>query len=176
MELAVLDRRRLRSVDRDALSEGPARHGTNPSGALAVIVVALAVGLDAQILPGPKDVQSLLSLRSLKCSFPWYASADWDADEPKIKIASQGFTFNIDSIDYKKGSARLIGNAGAVDLGADAGESSASFLEIVPVGTPNLTTVYAWRNREGHFKAVHSRHTAIGGPSPSQNYGWCQAW
>jgi hypothetical protein len=114
---------------------------------------------------------------SLKCSFPSYASADWDEDRPQVKTGKQAdFGFNIDSIDYKKGSARLIGNAGAEDLIAIAGDSSASFVERVPLGTVNVTTVYAYRDRAGHFKAVHSRHTHIGGPSPSQNYGFCQPW
>jgi hypothetical protein len=114
---------------------------------------------------------------ALKCSFPWYASADWDASEPTIKSAEQkDFTFNVDAIDYEKANARIIGNAGAEDLTALSGESSVSFIERVPVGSINVTTVCAWRARTGHFKAVHSRHIAIGGHSPSQNYGYCQAW
>ncbi len=146
-------------------------------GAITAVVVCLAVATSAQIAPEEGDVQKLLATRSLKCTFPWYASADWDEDRPQVKNATQAkFGFIIDGIDYQKGTARLIGNAGAENLTAASGALSVSFVERVPVGTFNLTTVYAWRNRAGHFKAVHSRHTAIGGPSPSQNYGSCQPW
>jgi hypothetical protein len=56
------------------------------------------------------------------------------------------------------------------------GDEQLSFLEQVPMGAPHLTVVYAWRDSQGRFKAVHSRHTAIGGPGPSQQYGQCQVW
>ena len=141
------------------------------AGIVAAFVVCIAAAASAQIVAPVNDVRALLAVRSLKCTFPWYASADWNEDAPKVKNATQEFGFNIDSIDYPKGSARMIGNAGAEDLVAASGEATVSFIEQVPVGSFNITTVYAWRNKAGHFKAVHSRNTAIGGPSPSQNYG-----
>ena len=133
--------------------------------------------LVAQTFPDAAAIRALTEARSLKCTFPWYASADWDADQPQIKSANQKeFVFRIDGIEYRTSRARIIGNAGADDLTAVQGTDSVSFIERVPVGSVNLTTVYAWRNKAGNFKAVHSRHTAIGGPSPSQNYGYCQVW
>jgi len=51
-----------------------------------------------------------------------------------------------------------------------------SFIEVVPVGTPNVTTIYAWVDKTGRFKAVHSRHTELAGPFPSQHYGYCELW
>jgi hypothetical protein len=144
---------------------------------MAALFAALSTSLAAQIVPDAGALRALIAARSLKCSFPWYASADWDGDQPLLKTATQKeFAFHIDGIDFGKGSARLIGNAGAEDLVATRGDSSVSFVERVPVGSLNITTVYGWRNKAGHFKAVHSRHTAIGGPSPSQNYGSCQPW
>ena len=93
-----------------------------------------------------------------------------------MKNSTQNFEFYFDSIDHAKSRARMIGNAGSEDIAAVQGDFTVSFIEIVPVGTINVTTVYAWNNKAGHFKAVHSRHTAIGGPSPSQQYGFCQPW
>ncbi|MGH8567718.1 MAG: hypothetical protein ACREXU_06795, partial [Gammaproteobacteria bacterium] len=59
----------------------------------------------------------MLAARSLKCSFPWFASTDWDADQPAVKASTQkDFAFHIEGIDYSKSVARLIGNAGAEDL------------------------------------------------------------
>ena len=119
---------------------------------------------------------ALVAARSLKCTFPSYTSADWDSDKPQLKNSTQEFGFNVDGIDYREGNARLIGNAGAEDLVAIRGNNFVSFIERVPIGTVNVTTVCAWRDKATHFRAVHSRHTAIGGPSPSQNYGTCQIW
>lgn len=144
---------------------------------LAVGMLSVATsGISAQLGAPEGNMRDLLSARSLKCSFPWYAAADWNADEPKVKNAGQEFGFHIDSIDRANRSARIIGNAGAEDLGASYGADLVSFIEVVPVGSINLTTVYAWRDKAGRFKAVHSRHTAVGGPSPSQAYGYCQTW
>jgi hypothetical protein len=149
---------------------------------ISVVLFVVAVfgffqSVAAQIIPDSSSVRALTEARSLKCSFPWYASTDWDGDQPTIKSANQpDFGFQIDGIDLRKGSARIIGNKGANDITASQGMGSVSFIERVPVGNLNVTTVYAWRDRMGRFKAVHSRHTAIGGPSPSQNYGYCQIW
>ena len=38
-----------------------------------------------------------------------------------------------------------------------------------------VTTIYAYRDAEGRFKAVHANHVASGDPAPSQHYGYCQA-
>lgn len=147
---------------------------------LVIIVAGVASGqlLPAQtIIPDASAIRALVAARSLKCTFPWYASALWDLDQPQIKRASQtGFGFHVDGIDYHKGSARGIGNVGSADLMAIQGSESVSFIERTLVGSLNVTTVYAWRTKAGHFKAVHSRHVAIAGPYPSQNYGYCQVW
>lgn len=118
----------------------------------------------------------LSAARSLKCEFPWFASADWDRDAPVLKSSKQQFGFHIDGIDRAKNAARLIGNAGAEDLIVLGNFDATAFIEQTPAGYLNVTTVYGWKDTGGRFKAVHSRHVAIGGPAPSQNYGYCQAW
>lgn len=149
------------------------------TGVPVVLFVVVAFGLcqsvAAQILPDSSSVRVLTGARSLKCSFPWYASTDWEGDQPTIKSTNQpDFASQIDSIDYRKGSARIVGNRGADDTTASQGTASVSFIERVPIGSLNVTAVYAWRDRMGRFKAVHSRHAAIDGPSPSQHYGYCE--
>ena len=145
------------------------------------MMFALGLGLagtssSMQIEPPADAPRALAEAKSLKCEFGWYSSANWDSDQPKAKAGVQEFTFHIDGLDRKERRARLIGNAGAEDLVMVIGDSSISLIERVPVGAVNLTTVYAWPDKRGRFKSVHSRHTAIGGPSPSQNYGYCQSW
>ena len=143
---------------------------------IALLMIDLSASTSAQILPKPEALQALVGARSLKCSFPWSADADWDADEPQVKTATQNFEFHIDGIDTLAGKARIIGKGGAEDLIAIRGSDLLTFLERVPAGPVHVTAVYAWRDRAGRFKAVHSRHTAIAGPVPSQSYGFCQVW
>jgi hypothetical protein len=146
--------------------------------AVSLLLLVSGGAVLAQIFPDEKVLQVLMTTRSLKCSFPAAATADWNSDEPRLRTSSEqkDFGFNIDAIDHKTHKARLIGNAGSDDLTSVAGDSSVSFIEVTPAGSINLTTVYAWRDKLRRFKAVHSRHVAIGGPSPSQNYGFCQVW
>lgn len=149
----------------------------------AVIVTLLfTYALSAQM----DDHQALMSAKSLKCTFPWVAAAQWDRDEPAPRVRkNQDFTFQVDGINFGKGTARIIGNAGSDDLLAMKGENVIHFLERTPSGNLNVTSVWVWRSRSGRFKAVHSRHistgvhapdVSVGGPFPSQNYGYCQQW
>lgn len=138
---------------------------------LALAGLALASPLAGQ------DVE-LINVRSLRCSFPEYASADWQEDRPRITVDDdQDMVFHLDNIDHEANTARMIGGVGAGDLRVLAGASGISFLEVTPNGSTNLTVVYYSRNESGHFKAVHSRHTVIfGDPLPSQSFGYCQVW
>ena len=151
-----------------------------PVNAVISFIVLLVVSqpADAQLRVASDDEgPALVAARSLKCSFPWSTLADWTDHEPPLKSGTQELEFHIDVIDYQQATARLIGNVRDGDLEASPGIDSVSFIEGVPSGTPNITTVYAWRDSAGRFKAVHSRHTATGGgPIPSQQYGYCEVW
>ena len=135
-----------------------------------------AQGAPPALFASDADREALMSARSLKCTFPLYAATDWQRDRPTVKTEDQDFGFQIDGIDYSGLTARMIGNAGSDDLQVSPGYDTVSFVERVPFGAVNLTTVYAWRNSRGGFKAVHSRHIAIAGPTPSQQYGQCELW
>ena len=146
---------------------------------LIVSLVVLAVPLAAQqFTPDKAALQALRSARSFRCSFPQYATVDWDRDQPQLQTGTEDdFILQIDGVDYSTGDARMIGNVGASDLVVVSGVTTVSFVERIPSGEVNLTTVYAWRDSMGlRFKAVHSRHTAIFGPSPSQYFGYCEVW
>jgi hypothetical protein len=147
---------------------------TRPAAFVLAILFASSSGLLAQSRDPARD--ALMAARSLKCSFPWFASADWDGDLPVLKTSKQDLGFHIDGIDHSKQAARMIGNAGSEDLLATEAIDSISFIEQTPFGTLNVTTVYKWRDKVGRFKSVHSRHPSIGGPAPSQNYGHCEVW
>ena len=149
-----------------------------PAFAMTIMVALMSADALAspQLFAKPGDVKELFAVRSLKCTFPWYASAEWESDTPKLKTASQAFEFQIDGINLRDRVARLIGNAGSADLNAHRGADSITFTEQTLMGSLHTTTVFAFRDSQGRFKVVHSRHPIINGPSPSQNYGFCQVW
>ena len=127
-----------------------------------------------------EDDRALLwSTRSLRCSFgrvahlrpPWI-----DTNQPSLEDGNGDLRFQINAIDHTGNRARMIGNAGAADLILIRAADRLSFVERTAAGAVNLTTVYAWRDSEGGFKTVHSRHTAVSGPSPQQHYGRCETW
>ena len=81
-----------------------------------------------------------------------------------------------DSIDTQAGTGRIIGNAAAGDISLVVTSVGLTFIEQVPSGGLNFTTVFA------HFvepenvalAAVTSRHlTIIDHPLPSQFHGTC---
>ena len=73
-----------------------------PRAAIAALFAVLSTSLAGQVVPDSGAMRILGGSRSLKCSFPWYASADWDGDQPQLKSATQKeFAFHIDGIDYR---------------------------------------------------------------------------
>ena len=67
--------------------------------------------------------------------------------------------------DTQTGGAFLVGNNGVAELNGHWGRESISFMEKLPTGSVQTTTINL---RDG--KSVHSRHSSIG---PSQYYGTC---
>lgn len=104
--------------------------------------------------PGQADVMRW------KCSYGSIAS-------PK-GLASEQFNleFTLDSVTHK---AFIVGNAGMSPVDAAGGNGGITFLERLPTGAVQTTTI------ANDGASVHSRHTMIGGKlTPSQYYGRCQ--
>lgn len=109
-----------------------------------------------------QDVE-LQDVRSLRCSFVVASFVEWNGDEIEFEVDSDStpLDFYIDSIDRDNNTARMIGNQGSADLFVVPGLASTSFIEMTPSGNTNLTTVYDYRNENGHFRAVSARHITI---------------
>jgi len=121
----------------------------------------------------------LIQVRSLKCTFQVGLAADWESGKVKTsKLSSDNMVLHFDSIDLKKGVARLIGGAGAADVSTVLTSSHLSFIEKTDVGNLNFTTVFPFYEKGTHnFAAVTSRHvTIVDKPLPSQYHGTCQVW
>jgi hypothetical protein len=82
-----------------------------------------------------------------------------------------------DQIDSRAGTGRLIANQGGADVTVISATEAITVLEPLGSGLLHMTAIFLAQTRDGHFKAVHSRHTAFFGgvPVPSQYYGSCRA-
>ena len=139
----------------------------------------LLIALTIPPLALVQDIE-LVDVRSLRCSYSQFTLTFWQEDQPVVEVdeGDDEDVFHIDNIDYDAGSARLIGNLAAQDLSVVLGSTSASFIEVTPMGNVNVTTVYHDREEAtGRFKMVASNNrTFIGQPAPSQYFGYCEAF
>lgn len=136
------------------------------------------------ILPGflttayaQEDVmKKLLSSKSLKCTSQNGSIAKWKDGKLRIETDRSASTIHFDSIDLQNKTARGIGNQGASDEVLIVTASGITFIEQTGMGNLVFTTVFPYRNKEGDFIAVTSRHMDLVGPFPSQYHGTCKKW
>jgi hypothetical protein len=144
---------------------------------LLLLAVAVVPSLHAQ----DETLSRLQTSRSLKCTFPIGSVADWKASGPVMERDPKGMSLHYDAIEWNGKRARLIGNQGAGDVGTITGLAAITFVELTPVGSVNVTTVFAaYQPGTTDFIAVTSRHVGTGIPGlppvPSQYYGSCRVW
>lgn len=111
----------------------------------------------------------------LTCSFPVVAQADWKEDAPKPQVKAQEFGYRIEDIDLRTGRATAVGSQRA-QITASLTNGSLNFVELAPIGTVIVTSVFTDSSTSRGLKAVQSRHLGGAGapPFPSQNYGFCK--
>ncbi len=151
---------------------------------VALVALALAGQTSQQSSPQtsqqgsqPAAVRSpLFNAKHLSCSFPVYAAPIWKEDAAQVVSKAQDFTFDIDQIDTKKNSARIVATGGATAHASTVvTPTGVNIIEATPIGNLNVTTVFMAGGPAGKFFAVHSRHLGdvSAAPSPSQSYGTC---
>ena len=132
-------------------------------------------------------LESLLKAKSLKCYYSEGYTGIWDDGKLKIEKGHLGTSEKdsamvFDSIDLKKGTARLIRNQGSSDVIVLETPAGISFIEKTPVGYLMVTTVFAsYKKGTNEFVCVYSRHVGSFsplklGPMPSQWHGTCKIW
>jgi hypothetical protein len=141
-----------------------------------LIVLALAVPASAQRANTPQD--PLASAKSVSCSFPNYAAVKWNGTTGEVLGGSQTFTFQIDSFDFRRNRAQLIGTS-SIPVTLLVTAMGLSIIEQTIAGNLTVTTIYSGTSTgDGKtFLAVHSRHLAKDLDLParaSQAYGTCQ--
>jgi hypothetical protein len=126
------------------------------------------------------DVQfkRLLQAQSLKCTFGEGSIGLWEAGSLEIDSDNfGGVNFFYNSIDARRGTARVIANMGASDVSVEAGAYGLTFIERA-LSAVTITTAFAhYKQGTTEFIAVLSRHVAfMGPPMPSQCHGTCVIW
>lgn len=150
--------------------------------AAVLIQTILIAGLaSAQAEQADAEYERLIAAETLRCLFDEGHGATWNEDGAVASESRGPFgPLVFDSIEILKGTARLIGNAGAEDVTVILSLNGLTFVEQTPTGSLNITTVYAEAVETlgtglDVFMAVTSRHIAINFvPLPSQYYGSCR--
>lgn len=143
---------------------------------LVRVVALIGLALAAQPSQQTSVTSPLFSARHVSCSFPVYAAPVWKEDAAQVVSKAQDFSFDIDQIDTKKNSARIVGTGGATAHASTVvTPTGVNVIEATPMGNLNVTTIFVGGAAEGKFFAVHSRHLGDvrTSPSPSQSYGTC---
>jgi hypothetical protein len=120
----------------------------------------------------------LMQAKSLQCEFGEGYAVSWKSGKPQFESGSMGTVTTFDSIDLKKGTARVIANAGAGDVIVIPTASGLNFMEKTDSGNLVFTTVfYHYASPDiPRYVAVTSRHMDMFGPFPSQYHGTCKIW
>lgn len=147
---------------------------------LLVLVLGFAAAFGTQEARGQDPrFADLLRAKTLRCEFGEGTQASWDGGDLKVVRGTFGKRTEFivyDSIDIKKGHARLVTSAGAGDVVVLSTLVGTSFIESIPNGGLNITTVFARpvKPADERLVAVMSKHVDINGPFPSQWHGTCQ--
>jgi hypothetical protein len=94
------------------------------------------------------------------CTYPKVSNANGVSGDQDLK-----FTFTIDDVT---GKATIAGNAGTSGVELFAGPHGITFLQRLPSGAIQMTSI------DASGMSVHSRHSVVGHALvPSQSYGRC---
>jgi hypothetical protein len=90
---------------------------------------------------------------------------------------TQDFSFQVDSINYRRNEARLVATGSAL-VTMILTQTGMNLVEKTQIGNLNVTTIFANGGQGQDFPAVHSRHLGdvdAAPPRTSQAYGRCTA-
>ena len=120
--------------------------------------------------------KAISSPNSLRCQFPVGHVVEFTDGGAQFSKSDKLPDLVFDGIDRSRGTARLLGNAGAETVQVIEGDYVINFVEVTPVGNLSITTVYKQNvgSTDNSLQAVHSRHITVSGKGkPSQYTGVC---
>ncbi len=150
--------------------------------AVMACVLVMSTSADAQRRGrrprGPEASPVLEAVTSLTCTFPASAAGAWVAGKAKAEVPNDTNTFvlTLTEIDSQGGTAMAAGLGATSEVTVRLVGSNLHFLDIRPIGSLAVTTVFSEESHDARLKAVHSRSDYAGGPGApmvSQYYGDC---
>jgi hypothetical protein len=136
----------------------------------------LVLLLPGAAVPADNPAAKLTAARSLKCHFDRGNRTEWIKGKPRTSDVNHDEVVQFDSIDAKKGSARLIGTLGASDVLVVLTHVGLSFIEAAGAAFDN-TTVFPVYAKGSEFIAVDLRTVqSMGKPRVEQYFGTCKVW
>jgi len=144
------------------------------------ILSSIAILVAFVFIPLSASAQALAKVSSIRCTFPLMASSSLHADDPKAEIKPAMLELQFDEINADEGTAQWKSGYGAYDIVVRYAQGYLNFIQSFREGKIYLTTVLEQKNKNGKFKAMHSRHefTVVSLPtftsSPEQYYGECE--
>lgn len=153
----------------------------------ALIVMCACSLLYAPRVAAQRDPSAdpLAHVKRLTCTFSAAVSGSWDKGEATAVVKPRGapLTFTIDRIDTQEGTARIVnGPTGLAEVVVRLAGWSLHFMDIGPLGSLTVTTVFSQDSRNGKLKAVQTRMDYVpvslpgvpSVPDVSQQYGECE--
>lgn len=140
------------------------------------ILAALFVGLTIAAAPAVAEQEPEWP-KKLSCTFDTGTRGSYEAGK-FISATTAPLSFDIIDIDLDAQEAhlRVAGSEASGTLRIVRAINANHFLEVVPEGFLNLTTIYDDKEKRGEHPAVHSRHLGVlGQPLFSQYSGICRA-
>jgi len=120
----------------------------------------LAILLPSLAMTAQTAAVVLAGARSLKCQFDRGTSTEWVEGIAKSSAANESQAIQFDSIDSKKGRARIIGNFGANDVAVLVTGIGLTFVEQGDA-LFDATTVFPIYAKNGDFIAVDHRAVQV---------------
>jgi hypothetical protein len=143
-----------------------------------LVAVALstltAVSLVAQKAPPPAK-NPLAAVQAVRCTFRSFVTTEWKNGAPVSVTSPQNFSFDIDSINLKKKTARIVSGQASAVANAFLTDTGLNIIEQTQLGNFLLTSIFVAGGTGTTFPAAHSRHLGDLDSPPSiyQHYGSC---
>jgi hypothetical protein len=152
---------------------------------LRVLGIVTACLLGSTTVDAQEDQQALATVKSVKCSFPIFATGTWRNGQPEAAVKPASLSLEFDSVNLDEGTAVLLANVGGTasksDILVRLSRGTLHFVQLFTDGPLYTTTIFPIQTRAGKLQAVHTRHEFTAGMSlpgftwqPEQYYGECE--
>lgn len=137
-----------------------------------------ALAAQRQPAPPPPPPNPLAAIPAFRCSFPKHVATEWVNGSPLSLAGEEEFTFQITTLNMRRGAARIVGSGGGTaEVATVLTATGLNVIEQTGLGNFILTTIFTAGGQDRVYRAAHSRHLGdlSAPPSVSQHFGTCEA-